>query len=121
MRILGAAVLVMESLLMGFAILIAKDDHAALALAIGSLISFLLFINAGLMKTMRGWIIGSVLQIAMIGYGIVVPMMYFMGALFGGLWACAFFIGRKGEAIRAALIAERDAGKDGPQGSATSK
>ena len=110
MRVLGAAVLVMESLVMGFAILIAKDDHAALALIIGSLISLLLFLNAGLMKTMRGWYIGSVLQIAMIAYGVVVPMMYFMGALFAALWISGFFIGRKGEAIRAALIAERDGG-----------
>lgn len=117
MRILGAAVLVMESMLMGFAILIAKDDHAALALTIGSLISFLLFICAGLMKSMRGWIIGTILQIAMIAYGVVVPMMYFMGALFAALWGCAFFIGRKGEAIRAALIAERD----GQKGSASSQ
>ena len=110
MRVLGAAVLVMESLIMGFAILIAKDDHAALALAIGSLISLFLFLNAGLMKTMRGWYIGSVLQIAMIAYGVVVPMMYFMGALFAALWISGFFIGRKGEAIRATLIAERDSG-----------
>jgi hypothetical protein len=110
MRVIGAAVLVMESLLMGFAILIAKDGHGALALVIGSLISFLLFLNAGLMKSMRGWYIGSVLQIAMIAYGVVVPMMYFMGALFAFLWTTGFFIGRKGEAIRAALIAERDGG-----------
>ena len=121
MRILGSAVLVMESLLMGFAILIAKDDHAALALTIGSLISFLLFINAGLMKSMRGWYIGTILQIAMIAYGTVVPMMYFMGALFAILWGFAFFLGRKGEAIRAALIAERDAKNQGEQGSAASK
>jgi len=110
MRVLGAAVLVMESLVMGFAILIAKDDHAATALIIGSLFSLLLFLNAGLMKTMRGWYIGSALQIAMIAYGVVVPMMYFMGALFAALWVCGFFIGRKGEAMRAALIAERDGG-----------
>jgi len=34
--------------------------------------------------------------------------MYFIGALFAGLWASAYFLGRKGEAIRAKLIAERD-------------
>jgi Protein of unknown function (DUF4233) len=110
MRVIGAAVLVMESLLMGFAILIAKDNHSSLAIIVGSLISLLLFLNAGLMKNMRGWYIGSVLQIAMVAYGTVVPMMYFMGALFAALWTTGFFIGRKGEAIRAALIAERDGG-----------
>jgi hypothetical protein len=66
------------------------------------------------MKTMRGWYIGSVLQIAMVAYGAVVPMMYFMGALFAALWIAGFFIGRKGEAIRAALIAEQDGGATPP-------
>jgi hypothetical protein len=35
--------------------------------------------------------------------------MYFMGALFAGLWVAAFLIGRKGEAIRASLIAAAEA------------
>lgn len=108
MRILGSAVLAMESLLMGFAILLAMDQHGALALSIGGLIALLVLLNAGLMKNIRGWYIGSALQIAMIAYGVVVPLMYFMGVLFAFLWGCAFYFGRKGEAIRAALIAERD-------------
>ena len=44
----------------------------------------------------------------MIAYGFVVPMMFFMGTLFAILWAAAYFVGRKGEAIRAKLIAERE-------------
>jgi hypothetical protein len=31
--------------------------------------------------------------------------MYFLGTLFAFLWVCAFVIGRKGEAIRASLLA----------------
>jgi hypothetical protein len=31
-----------------------------------------------------------------------------MGALFAGLWATAYVVGRKGEAVRAALIAEAE-------------
>jgi len=48
------------------------------------------------------------LQIGLIAYGLVVVQMYFMGALFGGLWIAALYLGRKGEAIKAKLIAERD-------------
>ena len=59
---------------------------------------------------MRGWYLGSVIQLALIGYGVVIPMMYFMGALFAGLWVTAFVIGRKGEAIRASLIAAQEKG-----------
>jgi len=106
MRVLGSAVITMEFLLMGFALLLAKDHRSATSLWIGALIALLLLLTAGILKNIRGWIIGSVLQVALIAYGAVVPLMYFMGTLFAGLWATAYFLGKKGEAARAALIAE---------------
>ena len=105
MRILGAAVITMESLVMGFALLLAMDNHGALALSLGSALAILILLTAGLMKKMTGWYLGTIWQIAMISYGVVVPAMYFLGTLFAGLWVCAYFIGRKGEAIRASLLA----------------
>jgi hypothetical protein len=108
MRVMAAAVLVMESLLMGFALLIAMGDSSSTALWLGSLLSFLLFITAGLLRRKSGYIIGSLLQFGLISYGLVVVQMYFMGALFAGLWIAALYLGRKGEAIKAKLIAERD-------------
>ena len=106
MRILGSSVLFMESLVMGFALLLAMDSHGALALSLGGVLAILLLLNAGLMKNIRGWYIGTVLQIALIAYGTVVTAMYFMGAIFALLWGFAYFVGRKGEAIRARLLAE---------------
>ncbi len=100
----------MEFFIMGFALLLAKDQHSAAALWIGAVIAILCLLTAGLMKSMRGWYLGSVIQLALIGYGVVIPMMYFMGALFAGLWVTAFVIGRKGEAIRASLIAAQEKG-----------
>ena len=108
MRILGASVITMEAFVMGFALLLAMDNHGALAVAIGGLIALLCILTAGLMKKRIGWIIGSFLQLGLIAYGVVVPMMYFLGALFAILWTIAFFLGRRGEAIRARLIAERE-------------
>ena len=105
MRVLGSAVITMEFLLMGFALLIAKAHHGATSIWIGAVIALLLLLTAGILKNTRGWIIGTILQIALIAYGTVVPLMYFMGALFAGLWATAYFLGKKGEAARAALIA----------------
>ena len=96
MRILGSSVLFMESLVMGFALLLAMDSHGALALSLGGVLAILLLLNAGLMKNIRGWYIGTVLQIALIAYGSVVTAMYFMGALFALLWGFAYFVGRKG-------------------------
>jgi hypothetical protein len=106
MRILGAAVITMESLVMGFALLLAMQNHGAIALSLGGLIALLCILTAGMMKSRRGWIIGSLLQIAIIAYGSVVTTMYFIGGLFAALWIIAFFLGRKGEAIRAQLLAE---------------
>jgi len=108
MRILGASVITMEALVMGFAILLAKDAHGSVSLAIGGVIALLCILTAGMMKTTRGWILGSILQVGLIAYGVVVPTMYFMGSLFAALWITAFFLGRKGEAIRVKLLAERE-------------
>ena len=98
----------MEALIMGFALLLAMENHGAVALSLGGLLALACLLTAGLMKKKIGWLIGTALQVGLIAYGLVVPSMYFIGALFGGLWATAFFLGRKGKAIRAKLIAERD-------------
>lgn len=105
MRVLGSAVLAMEFLVMGFALLLAMDQHGALALSLGGALALAILLTAGVMKRMTGWYLGSVLQIGLIAYGVVVPAMYFLGTLFAVLWVSAFIIGRKGESIRAALIA----------------
>ena len=107
MRVLSAAVLSMEAFVMGFAVLLAMGEHTGGVLALGGALAIALLLNAGLMKKKVGWVIGSALQIAMIGYGYVVTPMYFMGALFAALWIAAFLVGRKGEAIRAELLRQK--------------
>jgi hypothetical protein len=107
MRILGSAVLVMEFFVMGFAMLLAKDNHGASAIVAGALIAILLLLTPGLLKKRTGWILGSILQFLLIGYAVVVPSMAFVGLIFGGLWIAAIVVGRRGEAIRAALMASR--------------
>jgi Protein of unknown function (DUF4233) len=106
MRVLGSAVITMEFFVMGFALLLAKDHHSATALWIGGVIAILCLLTAGMMRNIRGWYIGTLVQVALIAYGVVVPMMYFMGALFAVLWGSAYIVGRKGEAVRAALVAQ---------------
>ena len=105
MRVLGSAVLAMEFFVMGFALLLAMENHGGLALSLGGALALAILLTAGMMKRMTGWYLGSVWQIGLIAYGVVVPAMYFLGTLFAVLWVSAFIIGRKGEAIRAALIA----------------
>ena len=109
MRILGASVLVMESICVGFALLLAMKDQSTTALVIGSVISLLLFLSAGLLKKRAGWIVATVLQVVMAGYSFVVPAFAIIAVIFIVLWGCAIYFGRKGEAIRRELVAKRDA------------
>lgn len=109
MRVLGASVLVMESICVGFALLLAMKDASTTQLIIGSVISLFLLLSAGLLKRRSGWIIASLLQVAMAGYSLVVPAFAIIALIFIVLWGCAIYFGRKGEAIRAELVAKRDA------------
>jgi hypothetical protein len=113
MRVLGSAVLVMEFFVMGFAVLLAKDNGEPSSVIAGLILALLFLLTPGILKKKSGWIFGSLLQIPMIAYAVVVPSMAIVGPIFAGLWVAAIVIGRKGEAIRAKLLAE----SDGAQGS----
>ena len=107
MRMLASAVLIMEVFIMGFAMLLAKDNHGSATIIAGAVIALLMLLTPGLLKKRTGWILGSLLQIVMIGYAVVVPSMAIVGLIFGGLWIAAIVVGRRGEAIRAELMASR--------------
>jgi hypothetical protein len=93
---------------MGFALLIAKDSATSTQLILGGVLALLFMLTAGLLKRRGGYLLGSILQLCLIGYGLVVSQMYYMGGLFLILWISAIVLGRRGEAIKAALIAQRD-------------
>ena len=112
MRVLGAAVLAMEAFVMGFALLLAYKDHGSLTLSIGTVIALLFILCAGALRRKFGWILGSILQGAMISYGLIVTPLFFLGTLFAGLWVTAIVVGRKGEAARAAFLKEGDLSRE---------
>jgi len=105
MKILGASVLIAESMTMGLAILLAMKDASNAAIIYGCVVSFLLFVAAGLIRRSGGFVIGSLMQVAMIGFGFVEPALFIIGVVLIGLWVAAIVVGRKGEAARAALLA----------------
>jgi len=105
MKVLGASVLLAESMTMGFAILLAMKDQSPAAIIYGCVISFLLFVSAALVRRPGGFVIGSIMQVAMISFGFVVPAFFIIGVVLIGLWVAAIVVGRKGEAARAALLA----------------
>jgi len=107
MRVLASAVLVMESFSLGFALLIAMKDHNGSPIIYGALIALALLLAPGLLKRRVGWVLGWLLQGAMLGFGLVVNSFLIIGIIFLGLWFAAILVGRKGEAARAALLASR--------------
>lgn len=108
MKVLASAVLTMEIMVIGFAVLLASKNHSAPALICGGVIAFLLIVATALLRTKVGWILGSVLQLALIGYGFVTTPLFFLGSLFAALWIAAIVVGRKGEAARAALLRQTE-------------
>lgn len=104
MKVLASSVLAMEIMVMGFAVLLASKDHSAIALGLGGVIAALLLVAAAMLRSRVGWVLGSILQLALVAYGFVTTPLFFLGALFMGLWVAAIVVGRKGEAARAALL-----------------
>ena len=104
MKVLASSVLAMEIMVMGFAVLLASKNHSGSALIWGGVVAALLVIAAATLRSFIGWVLGSALQLALIGYGYVATPLFFLGTLFAGLWIAAIVVGRKGEAAREGLL-----------------
>lgn len=103
MRVLGSSVLTMEAIVVGFALLIAKDLSSNSAIPtgmIGAIIALVAILAAGLLKRRIGWWLGWLVQGGLFALGFAVPMMFALAALFTGLWVAAIVVGRKGERAR---------------------
>jgi uncharacterized protein DUF4233 len=101
-----AAVLVFEGLVVLFATLVALDlsdeSHATLW-TMGSLFALACVLLAGFLRRPWAIAVGSGLQVALILTGFVVTVMFFLGALFAGLWFFAIYLGRRVERIQGSL------------------
>jgi len=72
------------------------------ALAVGLGVAAVCLVLAGMLRSESAYVAGWVVQVAAIGIGVVVPMMFFLGAVFALLWGTAYFLGRRIERERAA-------------------
>lgn len=110
MRAIAAAVLVFEGLVVLFATLVAldlTDAEPATLWSLGGGLAAACVLAAGLLRRPWGYVVGSVLQLAVVAAGFVVPAMFVLGAVFAGLWFLVLHLGRKVARM------QRDAGAGG--------
>lgn len=102
MKRLSATVLVMEAIVLCLAVPVAVAIHHSSphsAWLTGGIAAAAAVVLAGLarrllMVTLVG---GSLLQVFVIASGAVVPAMYFLGAVFAGLWGTGLWLGYRVE------------------------
>ena len=107
-----AAILSLEAIALGLTtpVMVTIADielRTALAVGLGLMVACLLL--AGMLRAEWAYHAGWAIQAAAIGLGFVVPLMFFLGAVFALLWGTAYFLGLKIERERAAAYAALDA------------
>ncbi|MFJ5951595.1 DUF4233 domain-containing protein [Streptomyces noursei] len=111
MRTLCASTLIGEFFVIGFAGLVAMQvtDLSRATIWIVSGVAMLLsLLLCGMLSRPGGVQLGWALQIALIASGLVVPTMYFLGAVFGALWWASVHFGRKVDEAKARFAAEAE-------------
>ena len=103
-----AAVLSLEAVVLGLTtpVMISISDVAtptALSVGLGLMLACLLV--AGLLRGEWAYLLGWVIQVAAIGLGVLVTIMFVLGPIFALLWGTAYFLGRKIERERAEAYA----------------
>ena len=103
-----AAVLCLEAIVVGLTTPVMVTLHnvpVATALAAGLGLAVACLLLAGMLRSEAAYTVGWVLQVGAVLLGLIVPLMFFLGALFAILWAAAYLLGRKIERERAAAYA----------------
>ncbi len=108
-----AAVLALEGIVLGLTtpvMVTLADVPLTTALIVWLGLAVACLVLAAFLRFEAAYTLGWVLQIAAICLGFVVPVMFFLGAIFALLWGTAYFLGRKIERERAAAYAAYDPG-----------
>lgn len=111
-----AAVLTLEAITLGLTtpVMISVADVATgTALWVGLGLTVLCLLTAGLLRRPWAYLLGWAIQVAAVGLGFVVGIMFVLGGIFALLWGMADYLGRRIERERAAAFAAYDRLGDG--------
>ncbi|MEV6318301.1 DUF4233 domain-containing protein [Streptomyces sp. NPDC051776] len=117
MRTLCASTLIGEFFVIGFAGLVAMQTtelSPAAVWGVSGTAMLICLLLCGMLSRPGAVPIGWVLQIGLIAAGFVVPLMFFLGVLFGALWWASVHFGRKVDEARARFAAQAE-GAAGPR------
>ncbi|MFC4060995.1 DUF4233 domain-containing protein [Planomonospora corallina] len=102
MRRLCASVLGMEAIVVGLTTPVAINVQgvpAGTAVTVGIGLAVLCVVVAGMLKRPSAYVAGSLVQVLAIVSGVMVPMMFFLGAIFLVLWITAIFVAHRVEGV----------------------
>ena len=106
-----AAVLALEGIVVALStpvMITLTDVSSGTAVAVGLGLAAACLVLAGMLRVEAAYVVGWVVQAAAIALGLLVPAMFFLGAVFALLWGTAYFLGRRIERDRAAAYARYD-------------
>lgn len=111
-RAMCAAVLFLESITVALSapVMIAVDGvSTSLSLSLGLGLGVVCLLLSGMLRAEWAYGAGWLVQVGVIGLGLLAPFMFFLGPLFALLWGTAYGLGRKIEREKAAAYAAFDA------------
>lgn len=98
------ATLLLEAFLVFFATLVAfglRVAPPATVWTLGGVTFVILLLLSGYMGRPGGYLAGTLAQVAVLGFGVLVPMMFVVGGVFVVLWVVALRLGAKIDRERA--------------------
>jgi hypothetical protein len=97
-RSMCAGILVLEAVVLfltGVVSIGTTDLGTGASLGIGLGLAVLCVVAAGMLGRPFGYALGWLVQVVALGLGFVIATMFFLGAVFAGLWAAAYLLGRR--------------------------
>ena len=116
-RQFASTILTLEAFVVLFATLVAfglKVAPTGTVWGFGAAMTIALLLAAGMLRSPGGYVAGSVLQVGVLAGGVLVPMMFIVGAIFVAMWVVALRLG--GRIDRERVERERVARSDEEQG-----